>query len=173
MSERQTLWVHPASFTFSLAPPRQPMETVWAERPGWGYILRRDLWIPRVCTIDEIQALGYVLKKPVGDDDVQVCPHCGMYVCSIPGALMRKHIAECKGGREDWKTIEEAIIQDQRMRSFEAQVLAARLREQEELEFAEKRERFDRIRDEQAARQEAKDRKKRLKKETREELKRR
>jgi len=60
-----------------------------------------------------------------------------------------------------------------RMRSFEAQVLAARLREQEELELAEKKGRFDRIRDEQAARQEAKDRKKRLKKETREELKRR
>lgn len=173
MSERQTLWVHPASFTFSLDPPQQPMETVWAERPGWGYIRRRDLWIQRECTVEEVQAQGYVLKKPVGADDVQICPHCGMYVCSIPGALIRKHIAECRGGREDWKTLEDAIIHDQRMRSFEAQVLAERLREQEERELAEKRERFDKIRDEHVARQEAKDRKKRIKKETREEFRRR
>ena len=86
---------------------------------------------------------------------------------------MRKHIAECKGGHEDWKTIEEAIVGDQRRRNFEAQILAARLMEQEEQELAEKRERFERIKEERLARQEAKDRKKRIKRETREEFRRR
>jgi hypothetical protein len=173
MGKQQTLWIHPASYTFSPDAPEKLMETVWAERPGWGYMRRRDLWIEKVCTIEEMQAQGYVLKKPVDGEEVQLCPHCGMYICSIPGALLQKHRAECKGGHEEWKILEDALIQDQRRRNFEAEIMAARLREQEEQELAGKRERFDRIREEQVTRQEAKDRKKRLRRETREELRRR
>jgi hypothetical protein len=173
MGKQQSLWLHPASYTFSLDAPEKLMETIWAERPGWGYIRRRDLWIEKVCSVEEIQAQGYVRKKPVDGEEVKVCPHCGMYVCSIPGALLGKHLSECKGGHEDWKILEDAIIQDQRRRNFEAGIMAARLREQEEQEHTEKRERFDRIREEQVARQDAKDRKKRIRRETREEFKRR
>ncbi len=90
---------------------------------------------------------------------------------SIPGSLVHKHIAGCRGGNEDWQKIEEAMISDQRMKAYEAKILAEKLREQAELADAERRERHDKIREGMLTRQAGKDRKKRLKEETKEEWK--
>jgi len=173
MNEQQTFWIHAASFTYSREEPDRFIETIWAERPGWGYIRRRDMWIKKNCSPEELDTKGFVLRKPADDEDVCLCPYCGMYICSVPGSLVRKHLLECGGGMEDWRKLEEIVIQEQRIKKYEAQLLARRQRELEEMEEEQKRERFEKVRDEMVSRQQAKDRKKRLKEETREELKRR
>jgi len=94
-----------------------------------------------------------------------------MHISSIPGALVRKHVAECGGGGENWLEIEDALIDDHRRKDFAAKLEAERLRERTEQEAMEKKERFDRIREDYFARQLQKDRKKRMKQETREDLK--
>ncbi len=86
---------------------------------------------------------------------------------------MHKHIAECGGGAGEGRALEETLIQAERMKKYEQKILADKLREAAELEEMERRERFDRIRDEQLSRQLQKDRKKRLKEQTREELRKR
>lgn len=169
----QTIWVHPASFTYRLDPPETLLETIWAERPGWGYIRRRDMWLQRRQSIRDIEERGYVARVPESEESVKRCPHCGLYMCNIPGYLMTKHLKDCGGNDEEWYKIEEFIITDQRMRIFEKKVLQAKLHEQQELEEMEKKERFDKIKDEASARQLHKDRKRRLKQETKQEWKRR
>jgi hypothetical protein len=171
MAKEQTFWVHQASFTYRIDPPEKILETLWSARKGWGYLKRRDLWTQKRCTIEELVNDGFEPIKPQGHPDVKVCPHCGMYMCDIPGSLMTKHIALCKGGGENWLAIEDAIVHDIRVKQYFGKIMAEKLREQQELEEAEKRERFDRIREDAQTRQLAKDRKKRLKQETREELK--
>jgi len=173
MDDITKTWIHPATFTFSLEQPPKLMETIWSERPGWGYLRRRDLWVPSESEMEDLISRGYVLKKPLNRGDTRECPGCGMYISAVPGALVQKHIADCRGAERGWQSIEDQMIHDVRVRNFEAEMLAARLREQEELELAEKRERFERIREEQVNRQEGKDRKKRLKRETKEEFRRR
>lgn len=84
---------------------------------------------------------------------------------------MQKHLAGCRGGNENWQKIEEAMISDQRMRAYEAKILAQKLKEEAELFDAERRERHDKIREGMLARQVGKDRKKRLREETKEEWK--
>ena len=170
MRKQQTFWVHPASFTCRLDMPDQILETLWVERQGWGYLRRRDLWIKREGSLEELEAEGYVLRKPLGDEDVRVCPYCGMYMYAIPGSLVQKHISHCRGGNEDWQKVEDAIISEQRMKVYLAKILAEKLREQAELEDIERRERHDKIREGMMARQARKDRKKRIKEEAREEL---
>ncbi|MGO9566735.1 MAG: hypothetical protein ACLP5H_04245 [Desulfomonilaceae bacterium] len=171
MRKPQTFWVHPASFTCRLDRPDQLLETIWAERQGWGYLRRRDLWIQRECSLDELVAEGYVLRKALGEEDVVECRHCGMYMHAIPGSLVQKHISDCRGGNEDWQKLEDGIISEQRMKAYLAKILAEKLREQAELQDMERRERHDKISEAMLARQTGKDRKKRLKEETREDWK--
>ena len=116
-------------------------------------------------------AEGYVLRKALGEEDVVVCPYCGMYMHAIPGSLVTKHISQCRGGNEDWQKIEDVIISEQRMKAYLAKILAEKLREQAELEDMERRERYDKIREGMVARQTGKDRKKRLKEETKQDWK--
>jgi len=171
MEKQQTFWIHPASFTCSPDQPEQVIETIWAERPGWGYLRRRDIWIERECSLEELQAEGYVLRRPEWEEDVQVCFYCGMYMQAIPGSLAQKHISECRGGNEDWQTIEEAMITEQRIKAYQVRILRGKLREQAELEDAQRRERYDKIRQNVLAQQVRKDRKKRIREETKEEWK--
>ncbi len=171
MRKPQTFWIHPASFTCRLDRPDQLLETIWAERQGWGYLQRRDLWIKRECSLEELVAEGYVLRKAAEEEDVVVCPHCGMYMHAIPGSLVHKHISHCRGGNENWQKIEDVIISEQRLKVYLAKILAEKMREQAELEDAERRERYDKIRDGMLARQTKKDRKKRLKEEVKQDWK--
>jgi hypothetical protein len=171
MPKQQTFWIHPASLTCRLDTPDQILETIWVERPGWGYLRRRDLWIQRDCSLEELKAEGYVLRKPLENEDVVVCPYCGMYMDAIPGSLARKHVAGCRGSDENWAKIEDALVSEQRMKAYEAKILADKLKEQAELADAERRERHDKIREGMLNRQVSKDRKKRLREETKEEWK--
>jgi hypothetical protein len=132
---------------------------------------RRDLWIKRECFLEELVAEGYVLRKAAGEEDVVVCPCCGMYMHAIPGSLVQKHISQCRGGNEDWQKIEDVIISEQRLKVYLAKILAEELKEQAELEDAERRDRYDKIREGMVARQTRKDRKKRLKEETKQDWK--
>ena len=132
---------------------------------------RRDLWIKRECSLEELVAEGYVLRKAAGEEDVVVCPCCGMYMHAIPGSLVQKHISQCRGGNEDWQKIEDVIISEQRLKVYLAKILAEELKEQAELEDAERRDRYDKIREGMVARQTRKDRKKRLKEETKQDWK--
>jgi len=164
------IWIHPASYTYRFDEPQRILETLWCERPGWGYIRRRDLWTLTEESALELERRGFIARQPVSEDGAFVCPHCGLYISGIPGFLVHKHLAECRGGEENWMRIEEVLIEDVRRKRFEKAVLAAKLREEAELAEAEKRDRFDRIRAEQVAKQQSKDRKARIKRETREEF---
>lgn len=129
------------------------------------------MWIKRECFLEELVAEGYVLRKAAGEEDVVVCPCCGMYMHAIPGSLVQKHISQCRGGNEDWQKIEDVIISEQRLKVYLAKILAEELKEQAELEDAERRDRYDKIREGMVARQTRKDRKKRLKEETKQDWK--
>lgn len=170
MPRNRTVWVHPASYTYSFDRPEKTIETLWSARKGWGYLKRRDMWIARDVSPGELEAGGYEALKAPDDPAVKICAHCGLYMSDIPGSLMSKHMAECGGSGENWLALEDSVIHDIRVKKYHAKILAQKMREQQELEEQEKRERFDRIREDAAARQTAKDRKKRLKQETREEL---
>ena len=121
--------------------------------------------------MEELVAEGYVLRTAAGEEDVMECPYCGMYMHAIPGSLIQNHISHCRGGNENWQKIEDAIISEQRLKTYLAKILAEKMREQAELEDIERRDRYDKIREGMLARQTMKDRKKRLKAETKEELK--
>lgn len=86
---------------------------------------------------------------------------------------MQKHLAECGGPAEDWQTVEETLISDQRIKKYEAKIMAQKLQELADLKEAEKRERYDKIKEEMSLRQLQKDRKKRIKEETKQEWKQR
>jgi hypothetical protein len=173
MPTKQSFWVHPASFTYRTDKPYKLIETLWVERPGWGYVRRRDLWTERECSLKELKDEGYRLRRPDSDDLVRHCPFCGMYICEIPGYLVQKHFSECGGSAENWQAIEETLISDQRMKKYEAKILAQKAQELADLQDAEKRERYDRIKEEMSLRQLQKDRKKRIKEETKQEWKKR
>jgi hypothetical protein len=173
MGAKQSFWIHPATFTYRADKPDKLIETLWVERSGWGYVRRRDLWTQSDRSSEELRAEGYTLRLPDSDDRVRLCPFCGMYICDIPGYLTQKHFSECGGSAENWQAIEESLISDQRMKRYEAEIMARKLQELAELQEAEKRERYDRLREEMALRQQQKDRKKRLKEETKQEWKKR
>jgi hypothetical protein len=170
MTRDRNIWIHPASYTYRLDEPERLLETLWCERTGWGYIRRRDLWVRSEVSAEELERKGFVRRDPLSEDGARLCPHCGMYICSIPGFLTEKHLAKCRGGEENWMKIEDILTEDVRRKRYETAILQARLRAQTELAEAEKRERFDRIKEDQTTRQQAKDRKARLKRETKEEL---
>lgn len=169
-NRKRTIWVHPASYTFSLDEPERILETIWGERPGWGFLRRKDMWIKQETTVEELLGKGYVLKNTASAGGACACPTCGMHIEGIPGNLVAKHMSECAGAGEDWQSLENTVIDEVRIKLHLAKILAEKLRIEKELEEAEKRERFERIREENLARQRQKDRKARLKRETREEL---
>lgn len=171
MTTEEIIWIHPATFTYRYDAPEKILETLWCERAGWGYLRRRDLWIVSDLSPGDLEAWGYVLREPLNGDKARACPFCGMYICSIPGALVTKHFSECRGGGENWQKIEDILTEDQRRKKYEAKILSEKMRLETELAEMEKRERFDKIKDEQSVRQLRKDRKARLKRETKEELK--
>lgn len=171
MSRKQTIWIHPASLTYRFDEPANLMETIWAQRSGWGYLKRSDLWTKKEAHLQDLLAAGYKPRKSQTDEDVAVCPSCGMYMDAIPGSLVSRHKSECGGYGENWQAIEETLINDVRMKRYEAKIAEQKRREQEELEEAERRERQDKIKEGLLARQLQKDRKRRLKQETKEEWK--
>lgn len=173
MRTKQSFWIHPASFTYRTDKPHKLIETLWVERPGWGYVRRRDLWSQADRSAEELEAEGYTLRRPDSDDLVRHCPFCGMYICGIPGYLAQKHFSECGGAAENWQAIEETLVSDQRMKKYQAKIMAQKLQELADLQEAEKRERYDKIKEETSLRQQQKDRKKRIKEETKEEWKKR
>jgi hypothetical protein len=149
------------------------LETLWVERPGWGFILRRDLWTRRECSEAQLITEGYVRRNTPSAENAKVCPSCNMYIDGIPGSLVAKHMSQCRGGAEDSSKIEETLIQDQRMKMYERKLRLQREQELAELLEAERRERFDKVKEENLARQQGKDRKARLKREAREQLRKR
>ena len=170
---KRTFWIHPATFVFQRHEPPKLLETIWVAHPGWGYIRRRDLWIRQECSLEELLERGFMERKPLADGEAMNCPHCGMYICSIPGALVKKHFDECGGMAEDWLAIEATVIDEKRIKDYERKLEDEAAREAQERLMEEKRERFDRIKSEAQARQIQKDRKKRLREETKREWKRR
>ncbi|MEW6530766.1 MAG: hypothetical protein AB1473_08025 [Thermodesulfobacteriota bacterium] len=173
MEKQETFWVHQASRSYRRDRPDRILERVWRAHPAWGYLQGRDLWISRECTEDELIAEGFLEIRPAGEPNSDRCPHCGMIMNLIPGSLAQKHLSDCGGGNEDWSKIENFIVDAKRMRDYEARLRDEALRKQREAEELEKQERLDRAREEFQARQQAKDRKKRLKEETKETLRKR
>ncbi len=170
---KQTFWIHPATFIFQRHEPPKLLETIWVAHPGWGYIRRRDLWIRQECSLEELLERGFMERKPLADGEAMSCPHCGMYIYSIPGALVKRHFEECGGMGEDWLAIEATVIDEKRIKDYERKLKDDAAREEQERLMEEKRERFDRIKSEAQARQMQRDRKKRLREETKQEWKRR
>jgi hypothetical protein len=173
MTTTRTIWIHPATYTYRLEPPEQDYQSLWVERAGWGYLMRTDLWAQVESTIATLVNQGFAEMAPATDTEVSFCPHCRMYIHAVPGMLKEKHMAECGGAGEDNLAMEDRMISEIRREIHERRILQRIEQERQELEEAEKRERFDRIKEETAARQLSKDRKKRLKDETRELLRKR
>ncbi len=167
MSENNRIWIHKTTYTYSISPPDREIETIWTKRDGWGYIKSKDMWVMSHTNLEELKALGYQEIKTDQDPFVKICPFCGMRCEFIPGSLLVKHIRECGGSGDEWIKIEEAMITDIRRRQFEEKILAEIKRQKEEEEERERKERFGKIREEAVAKQMAKDRKKRLKQEAR------
>ena len=165
-----TIWVHPATFTYSMEAPDRAMERLWVHRRGWGYLCRRDVWLKVNESIERLQERGYEEKKRRDDASVLTCPHCRMHVSGIPSIFVKKHLAEC-GGREYGSALDEMLIDGLRMRAHEAKLLAAKMREIQEQEEEERKERLDRMKEDLLSRQSGKDRKKKLKEGTKQELK--
>jgi hypothetical protein len=171
MNESVTVWIHPSTYTFSYEEPANRLETLYVARPGWGYLMVTDLWVRVESQPEELHERGFVEKEPLSSADVFTCPHCGMYVCGVPGYLVQKHLDVCGGNAEDHLAMEDSMISDIRRTVYERKILAGKQQEQEEMEAAEKKERFDRIREDAMARQLSKDRKKRMKQELRDQIK--
>jgi hypothetical protein len=166
-------WIHQSSFLFRRDKPEKMIETVWIAHPGWGYVRRRDLWVPVECSEQDLRARGFIERKPPSDGEVSFCPHCGMYVNGVPAFLVHKHSVVCGGPGEEWLKMEEVMISERRV-SYYQKLIADRLAaETAEQEAQERKDRFDRIREENLARQHQKDRKKRLKETTKREWKQR
>jgi hypothetical protein len=165
--------VHHLSFTFRFDEPERLLETIWTAHPGWGYIKRKDLWVREDGPPERFLEKGYIERKPPNRGDVTICPSCSMYISSVPPSLTHKHLVECKGSGLDWAPAETKMIDNKRLADYERRLRDKARSEKEEREAAEKRERFDRIKEEAASKQVAKDRKKRLKEETKKEWKKR
>lgn len=167
MSDNNGVWIHKTTYTYSLSTPVSQIETIWTRRDGWGFIKSKDMWVPSLTSVEELKDLGYQEIKDDQDPSVRICPFCGMRSESIPGSLLVKHITACGGAGDEWIKIEDAMIADIRRQQFEAKILAEIKRQKEEEEERERKERFGKIREDALAKQMAKDRKKRLKQEAR------
>ncbi|MCA1961530.1 MAG: hypothetical protein LDL33_12125, partial [Desulfomonile sp.] len=120
---KERCWIHQASFLFRRDEPEKIIETVWIAHPGWGYLKRRDLWIPVQCDVNELLARGFLERRPASDGEVGFCPHCGMYMSGIPGYLVQKHTAQCGGPGEDWLKMEEEMISERRIAYYEKLIM--------------------------------------------------
>ncbi|MFC1836773.1 hypothetical protein ACFL2Q_18955 [Thermodesulfobacteriota bacterium] len=172
MKETVGLWIHQGTHVYRLTKPERSLETIWTAHPGWGLLKARDMWIHLESNLDEIQARGYIEIDSESDEDSSLCPHCGMFVNSIPGSLLQKHFAECGGPEEDGRKMEEEMVERRRLEHYERKLLLEKLRRQQELAEQAKRDRFERAREQQVAQQKSRDKKKRLKDETKAHLKR-
>lgn len=170
---KATLWFHQATYSYRLDEPDYLMESLWIVHPGWGYIRGRDLWVAVEASPEEMERSGFVELSAEADGEVTRCPYCAMLISGIPGGLVSKHLAACGGGEEKWQKMEELLIAEERVKWLETRILARILREKAEREEAQRKERFGKIRDDMLAKQQAKDRKKRMKEQTRQEWKKR
>jgi hypothetical protein len=168
--EKNSVWVHHASGLYCSDTPIRLLETIWIETPGWGYMLRRDLWTYADDFISRPVSSGYKDLESYGKEDLRRCPSCGLLMIGLPGALASSHIASCSDGSRSSLQIDEIMIENRRIKLHEAEVMLRLQREKGEKEEAERRERTEKLRDEVLARLVAKDRKKRLKDEAREQL---
>ena len=165
-STARELWIHPGTYTYRPDKPEALIETVWIEHPGWGYIKRRDMWLRVVRSEEELRASGFIELNTLSEKAVTRCPFCGMHISAIPGSLVAKHTSECGGNLEDWLKMEDAVLSAKRMKDYEAKIMAALLRKKEEEAAQERRDRFDRIKEEAMAKQKGRNRKQRMKDET-------
>jgi hypothetical protein len=165
-----TLWIHKASSTFRRDEPVNLIQTVWIADAGWGSHKTRDQWIATEQAAEELQAAGYTELAPPEDPDVVVCPHCMTYMQGVPGSVVQKHLQACGGSGDNWIAMEAAVIADYRLKKFEAQIEAETKRAKEEQAAQEKKERFDRMREDIQKQQTAKDRKRKIREETRRDL---
>ncbi len=165
----EILWIHPATFTYRRDAPQKVMESLWVDRRGWGYLRRRDLWIKVTDSVERLETMGYEEISLPGTPGVATCPYCRLYVSGIAGAFLKKHIAACRG-TDNGSALDEMLIDDIRIRRHEERILQAKLRAIQEQEEQERRQRFEKVREEQLAAQVTKDKKKRMKEETRQEL---
>jgi hypothetical protein len=173
MAQSQTVWIHAGSQLFSFEAPDRLLETVWIAHPGWGYLKCRDLWAQAELTQQEIQERGFVRRARVVEGGAMNCPGCGMYIHGIPGYLVRKHVDQCLGNEENPAKMEEQVITQQRIKAYEKKIVDEIIRLKKEQEYQERKERFDKIRQDAMSKQAAKDRKKAMKQRTREELRKR
>lgn len=171
MTRDSRIWAHHGSLTYRLDEPDVYLETVWAARTGWGYLMTRDVWLETEVAEEDLIAKGYVARRSSDSGFVRLCPTCGMYMCEVPGALAETHIAVCASSVENQLALDEFVLEQHRAAQFEARELRLKLKESEDLDAAEKRERTALMRDELLTRQRLKDRKKRLKEEIRGQLK--
>jgi hypothetical protein len=169
-NRKEVVWVHHGGGLYCANTPTRLIETVWIERPGWGYVLRRDLWTCSDEAIGDLVSSGYRDLDAFGKDDLRSCKGCGLLMIGVPGALVSSHIVSCNAGAKSLRKIDEIIIEKQRIKLHEAEVMLRLQRERAEREEAERRERTEKLRDEGLARLAAKDRKKRLKDEAKEQL---
>ncbi|MEW6347589.1 MAG: hypothetical protein AB1646_00880 [Thermodesulfobacteriota bacterium] len=166
---KEVLWIHPATLTYRRDSPRRVMEALWVERRGWGYLRRRDVWIKVTDSVERLIAMGYEERSLPDSPGVVTCPYCGLYACGVAGAYVKKHLADCRG-TDNGSALEEMLIDDIRLKRHHARILEAKLRAIQEQEEQERRERMDKAKEEALAAQASKDKKKRMKEETRQEL---
>jgi hypothetical protein len=165
-----TLWIHQASSTFRRDEPARLVQTVWVADPDWGFRVSRDQWITTERSVEDLVKSGY--REVGGPDDagVTVCPHCMTHMQGLPGSLVQKHLQACAGSGDDWRATEAAVIADCRLKQFEAQIEAEKKRAKEEAAAQEKKERFDRMREEIQKQQLAKDKKRKIREEAKRDL---
>ena len=128
------------------------------------------MWIALRASPEAMDRTGFVELNSDSDGDVTRCPHCEMLISGVPGGLVSKHLAQCGGSEEQWQKMEERMITDLRVKWLEEKIIAEMIRIKAEREEAERKERFGRIREEMLVRQQAKDKKKRMREQTRKEL---
>lgn len=166
----RVVWVHRATFSYRLDRPPRKWQTLWVFRPGWGYMKRRDIWTALDLTEEDARNQGFAPLKPASDPEVHVCRRCGLHMESIPGSLRKKHQAACGGNHDEARKLDEIMIQDQRMRIAEQKLRLAEMQKRLEQEAEQKKERFDKIREETGAKQLLRNRRQQLRDEAREQL---
>lgn len=168
-----TLWIHQASSTFRRDEPANLLQTVSTADPEWGFHSSRDQWVPTERSDRELRDAGFTELGAPDDPDVVWCPHCRTIMQGLPGSVTQKHLRACDGGGEDWLYMEATVLADVRLKKYEATLLADAKRDKEERDAQTKKERFDRMKDEVQKQQMGKDRKRRIREETKKELRKR
>lgn len=163
-----SIWIHRATFTYRLSRPVRRWETLWVQRAGWGLLKRKDLWMPTILLESELEKDGFVRLEPKSEFVIRSCSTCKTLIVDIPGALARKHFQQCGTFSGEWRKLDEFVLEEQRLKIAEERIKKELLDKQLEKEAELKRERLERIREEAAARQTGRDRKRRLKEDAKE-----